>query len=127
MKRARAARAMVLASRVAYDNEGNGDGGKSNGNEGDRQATATKVMAKVKATMTTSAVAVAEMVMATAMVTAMAEAMTTERGSAKDAKGKQATAKVNRRSSSTQHNNQPTTKWGMAKVAREKQVAHRSK
>jgi hypothetical protein len=59
---------------------------------------------------------------ATAMVTATAAAMTTERGLAKVAKGKQARAKVNRRSSSAQHNNQPTTKQGMAKVAREKQV-----
>jgi hypothetical protein len=79
-------------------------------------------MAKVKATMTMSAVAVAEVATATAMVKATAVATTTEWGSAKVAKGKQATAKVNRRSSSAQHNNQPTTKWGMAKVAREKRV-----
>jgi hypothetical protein len=35
--------------------------------------------------------------------------------------------KVKRRSSSAQHNNQTKTKQVMAKVAREKQVAHRSK
>jgi hypothetical protein len=34
MKRARAAWAMALATRVACDNEGNDDGGKSNGDEG---------------------------------------------------------------------------------------------
>jgi hypothetical protein len=107
-------RRMASATRVVCDKEGNGDGGKSNGYEGDGQATATRVMAKVKATMTTTAVAVVE------VVTATAAATTTERGSAKVAKGKQATAKVNRRSSSAQHNYQPTTKWGMAKVAREK-------
>jgi hypothetical protein len=115
-------RRMALATRVACDEEGNGNGGKSNGYKGDGQATATRVMVKLKATMTTTAMAVAEVetVMATAMVTAMAVVTTTERGSAKDAKGKQATAKVNRRSSSAQHNNQPTIKQGMAKVAREK-------
>jgi hypothetical protein len=115
-------RRMALATRVACDKEGNGIGGKSNGYEGDGQATGTRVMAKVKAIMTMTAVAVAEVatVMAMAMLTATAAATTTERGSAKVAKGKQATAKVNRRSSSIQHNNQPTTKRGMAKVAREK-------
>jgi hypothetical protein len=115
-------RRMTLMTRVAWDEEGNGNGGKSNGYEGDGQAMATRVMAKVKAMMTTTAVAVAEVatVTATAMVTATAAVMTTEWGSAKVAKGKQATAKVNRRSSSVQHNNQPTTKRGMAKVAREK-------
>jgi hypothetical protein len=110
-----------MATRVACNKEGNGDGGKSDGYKGDGQARATRVMAKVKATMTTTAVAVAEVatVMATVMVTVTAAATTTERGSAKVAKGKQATSKVNRRGSSTQHNNQPTTKRGMAKVARE--------
>ncbi len=44
-KRARAARARALAMRVACNEEGNGDGGKSNGNEGGRQATAMRVMA----------------------------------------------------------------------------------
>ncbi len=44
MKMARAARAMALATRVACDEEGDGDGGKSDGNEGGRQATATWVM-----------------------------------------------------------------------------------
>jgi hypothetical protein len=38
----------------------------------------------------------------------------------------QATAKVKRRSSRAQHNNHPTIKWGTAKVAKEKQGAHRS-
>ncbi len=115
-------RRMASVTRVACDEEGDGNGGKSNGYEGDRQATATRVMAKVKATMIITAVAIAEVetVTATAMVTATAAATTTEWGSAKVAKGKQATAKVNRRSSSAQHNNQPTTKRGMAKVAREK-------
>jgi hypothetical protein len=75
--------------------------------------------------MTMSAVAVAEVATVMAMVKRTAAAMTTEWGSAKVAKGKQATAKVNRRSSSAQHNNQPTTKRGMAKVAREKQVTPR--
>jgi hypothetical protein len=51
---------MASATRVACNEKGNGDGVKSNGYEGDRQATATRVMAKVKATMTTAAVAVAE-------------------------------------------------------------------
>jgi hypothetical protein len=50
-----------------------------------------------------------------------------EQGSAKVAKGKQATAKVKRWRSTLQCNKQPTAKWGMAKLAREKQVAHRSK
>jgi hypothetical protein len=35
---------MVLATRVAYDEEGNGDGGKSNGNEGDGRVTATRAI-----------------------------------------------------------------------------------
>jgi hypothetical protein len=104
--------------RVGCNKVGNGDGGKSNGDKGDRQAMATRAMAKAKATMTMSAVAAVEVVMATAMVmvTATAASTTTERGSAKVAKGKQAIAKVNRRSSSAQHNNHPTTKskeWQM--------------
>ncbi len=41
---ARAARAMALATIVACDKEGDGDGGKSNGDEGGRQATATRAM-----------------------------------------------------------------------------------
>ncbi len=45
MKRARAARAMALAMRVACDKEGDGNGGKSDGNEGGGQATATRAMA----------------------------------------------------------------------------------
>jgi hypothetical protein len=61
---------MASVTRVACNKEGNGDGGKSNGYEGDRQATAMRVMAKVKATMTTSAVAVAEVATAITMVTA---------------------------------------------------------
>jgi hypothetical protein len=65
--------------------------------------------------------------MATVMVTALAVVGTTERGSAKPVRGKQATAKVKRRSSSVQQNNRPTTKQGTTKVAREKQVAHRAK
>ncbi len=36
---------MALATRVACDKEGNGDGGKSNGNEGGGQAMATRAMA----------------------------------------------------------------------------------
>ncbi len=61
-KRARMARAMVTAmrvtvdeegkgaramasTRVACDKEGKGNGGKSNGSEGGRQATATRAMA----------------------------------------------------------------------------------
>jgi hypothetical protein len=44
MKRARASRAMVSATRVACDEEGDGDGGKSNGNKGGRWATATRAM-----------------------------------------------------------------------------------
>ncbi len=44
MKRARAARAMVLGTRVARDEEGNGNGSKSDGNKGGRQATATRAM-----------------------------------------------------------------------------------
>ncbi len=50
-KMARAARAMALATRVACNEEGDGDGGKSNGNggksnadEGGGRATATRAM-----------------------------------------------------------------------------------
>jgi hypothetical protein len=56
-------RRMALATRVACDEEGDGDGVKSNGYKGDGQATATRVMAKVKAMMTTTAVVVAEVAM----------------------------------------------------------------
>jgi hypothetical protein len=42
---ARAAWAVASATRVACDEEGNGDGGKSNGDEGGRQATAMRAMA----------------------------------------------------------------------------------
>ncbi len=35
---------MALATRVACDKEGDGDGGKSDGNKGGRQATATRAM-----------------------------------------------------------------------------------
>ncbi len=44
-KRARAARAMALATRVVCNEEGNGDGYKSNGNKVGRRATATRAMA----------------------------------------------------------------------------------
>jgi hypothetical protein len=44
-KMARAAQAMALARRVACDKEGDGNGGKSDGNKGGRQATATRAMA----------------------------------------------------------------------------------
>ncbi len=50
MKRARAARAIALAARMACDEEGNCDSGKSNGDKGARQATVTWVMATSKAT-----------------------------------------------------------------------------
>ncbi len=43
-KRARAARAMAL-TREAYNKEGKGNGGKSDGNQGGRRATATGAMA----------------------------------------------------------------------------------
>ena len=43
-------RAMALATRVECDEESNGFGGKSNGNEGGRRLTATRVMAMVMAT-----------------------------------------------------------------------------
>ncbi len=49
MKRARAARTMALATRVACDKEGNGNGSKSDGNEVGGQATATRAMATEKA------------------------------------------------------------------------------
>jgi hypothetical protein len=35
---------MTLATRVVCNKEGNGDGGKSNGNKGGRRATATMAM-----------------------------------------------------------------------------------
>ncbi len=38
-------RAMALATRVECDEESDGFGGKSNGNEGGRQLTATRAMA----------------------------------------------------------------------------------
>jgi hypothetical protein len=47
--------------------------------------------------------------MAAAMVTAMAAAIISEPGSEMVARGKQAIAKVKRRSSSAECNNQPTT------------------
>jgi hypothetical protein len=45
MVRAKAARAMALVTRVACDKEGDGNGGKSDGNKGGGGATATRVMA----------------------------------------------------------------------------------
>ena len=42
---ARAARAMASAMRVACNKEGDGDGGKIDGDEGGGRATATRVMA----------------------------------------------------------------------------------
>ncbi len=44
-------RVMVSATRVASNKEGNGDGGKINGNEGGRRATATMAMATATAMM----------------------------------------------------------------------------
>jgi hypothetical protein len=44
MKMVKAARAMALLTRVACDEEGNGDGGKSNGNKGGGGATAMRAM-----------------------------------------------------------------------------------
>ena len=44
-------RAMALATRVECDEESNGFGGKSDGNEDGRQLTATKALAMVMATM----------------------------------------------------------------------------
>ena len=44
-------RAMALATRVECDEESNGFGSKSDGNEGGRQLTATRAMATVTATM----------------------------------------------------------------------------
>ncbi len=43
-KRVRAARAMASATRVVCDEEGYGDGGKSDGNKGGERATATRAM-----------------------------------------------------------------------------------
>ncbi len=42
---ARAALAMASATRVACDEEGDGNGGKSNGDEGGRRVTAMRAMA----------------------------------------------------------------------------------
>ena len=51
-KRARGMkRVMGLAMRVECDKESNGFGGKSDGNKGGRQLTATRAMATVTATM----------------------------------------------------------------------------
>ncbi len=51
MKRARATtRRMALATRVACDEEGDGNGYKSNGDEGNGRATATRAMVMVMAT-----------------------------------------------------------------------------
>ncbi len=52
-KRARAARAMVL-TRVACDEEGEGDGGKSNGDKGGGRATAIRAMATESKQQSTS-------------------------------------------------------------------------
>jgi hypothetical protein len=49
MKRARVAWAMVSATRVACDQESDGDGGKSNGNDGGGRAMATRAMGTEKA------------------------------------------------------------------------------
>ncbi len=57
-----------------------------------------------------AAVAEAVATTAMAMVTVMAVARTSDQGSSKVARGKQATAKVKRRSSSAQQKNQPITK-----------------
>jgi hypothetical protein len=43
--------AMALATRVECNKESNGFGGKSNGNNGDRQLMVTRVMGTVTATM----------------------------------------------------------------------------
>jgi hypothetical protein len=40
---------MALAMRVAFDKEGDGDGGKRDGDVGGRQATVTRAMATEKA------------------------------------------------------------------------------
>jgi hypothetical protein len=45
-KRARAARAMASAMRVACNEEDDGNGGKSDGKEGGGRVTATRAMAK---------------------------------------------------------------------------------
>ncbi len=45
MKRASAARAMALATRVACDEEGDGNGGKSDSDEGGGRAMATRAIA----------------------------------------------------------------------------------
>ncbi len=56
-KRARVAPAIASATRVACDKEGNADGGKSNGNEGDGRATVTWVTAMAKVTTGSGSVA----------------------------------------------------------------------
>ena len=44
-KRARAAQAIAPATRVVCNKEGDGNGGKSDGNKGGRQTMATRAMA----------------------------------------------------------------------------------
>ncbi len=73
MKRARAARVMTPETRVVCDKEGNGNGGKSNGNEGGEQATAMRVIATVM-----------EMMWAMAMATRLAG---NEEGKSKGSRG----------------------------------------
>jgi hypothetical protein len=53
-KRARAARAMVSATRVACNKEDDGNSNKGDGNEVGRQATATRAMATMWAAMETA-------------------------------------------------------------------------
>jgi hypothetical protein len=74
-------------------------------------------------------IAVMAAVVAKAMVmgTVTAAATSTERGPTKVAKGKQATEKVKRRSSSAQQYKQPITKQETAKVARVEQMVYRHK
>ncbi len=79
------------------------------------------------AAVAVAAVTVMVVATVTAMVMAIAAATTTEQGSTKVARGKQAIAKVKRWSSSAQHKNQPRTMRGTENVAREKGLAHRSK
>jgi hypothetical protein len=94
------------------------DGGRRN-SEGQQMIHQSTIDGSIRGVVTSAE--------ATIMVTATAVATTTDWRSANVARGKQATAKVKRRSTSVQHNNQPTTMRGTAKVATEKQVAHRSK
>jgi hypothetical protein len=89
---------MASATRVACDKEGDGDGGKSDGYEGDKQATATRLMAKrvmatAKVTMATAAVAAAVVATATAMVTVTAVATSTEPGISKGYEGEASNSK----------------------------------